>query len=838
MKASNKINLGGLLHLRASFPENDLAEKYASGELPLRSELFSADQMEQHGKILAGLHRLSPEQAPDQLLTRLAENEDVLIGVRDLLAEAVKATRRITPAGEWLLDNFYLIEEQIRIAKRHLPKGYSRELPRLLNGSSVGLPRVYDIALETISHGDGRVDPGSLSSFVAAYQTITDLTLGELWAIPIMLRLALIENLRRAATRIAAYRIDRNRADYWADQMMDIAEKDPKSLILVIADMARSSPPMASAFVAEFARRLQGQSPALALPLTWIEQRLSESGLTIEQSVQSENQQQAVDQVSISNSIGSLRFLGAMDWRTFVETMSVVEQTLREDPAAAYGKMDFATRDRYRHVVEKMARSSRLSEREVARHAIQLAQQGVGRNGGDDRAAHVGFYLIDKGMPQLERAAEVRRSTSDAIQRASGRFPLLLYVGTIVLMTGLFTGGLLAQAYAEDEEGWLLALVGLLSLLCTSQLAVALVNWLATVLVMPHALPRMDFSKGIPTESSALVVVPTMLSSVEHIEALIEALEVRFLANRDEHLYFGLLTDFRDANEETLPEDELLLRLAQKGIEELNGKYREAARDAFFLFHRPRRWNAGERVWMGYERKRGKLADLNALLRGDSRDRFSLIVGETAVLSAVQYVITLDTDTQLPRDAARQFVGTMAHPLNRARYDEHTQRVCDGYGILQPRVAVSLPGTNRSHYARLNGSDPGIDPYTRAISDVYQDVFGEGSFIGKGIYEVDAFERALAGRFPENRILSHDLLEGCYARAGLLSDVHLYEEYPSCYSVDVSRRHRWIRGDWQLAGWLLPRVPGPERGGRRIRSPGCRDGSSSTTFGVALSHRH
>ena len=498
MKVSSKINLGGLLHFRASFPENDLAEKYASGEPPLRSELFSADQMEQHGKILAGLHRLSPGQAPDQLLSRLAENEDVLIGVRDLLAEAVKANRRITPAGEWLLDNFYLIEEQIRTAKRHLPKGYSRELPRLLDGSSVGLPRVYDIALETISHGDGRVDPGSLSSFVAAYQTITGLTLGELWAIPIMLRLALIENLRRAATRIAAQRIDRNRADYWADQMMDIAEKDPKSVILVIADMARSSPPMASAFVAEFARRLQGQSPALALPLTWIEQRLSESGLTIEQSVQSENQQQAVDQVSISNSIGSLRFLGAMDWRTFVEAMSVVELTLREDPAAAYDKMDFATRDRYRHVVERLARGSRLSERDVARHAILLAQQGKGRNGGDDREAHVGFYLIDKGMPQLERAAEVRRSTSDSFQRASGRFPLLLYVGTIALITAVFTGGLLAQAYAEDEEGWLFALVGLLSLLCTSQLAVALVNWLATVLVTPHALPRMDFSKGIP----------------------------------------------------------------------------------------------------------------------------------------------------------------------------------------------------------------------------------------------------------------------------------------------------------------------------------------------------
>ena len=378
MTVSSKTIREIMSYVRAGFRGNGVAQQCVGDMPPLRAELFSSDQMEQHGKTLAGSHRVGVSRAPDRLLAGFAENEDVLRGACDLLTEAVKANRRITPAGEWLLDNFYLIEEQIRTARRHLPKGYSRELPRLLGGPSAGLPRVYDIALETISHGDGRVDPESLSSFVAAYQTVTVLKLGELWAIPIMLRLALIENLRRVGARIAADRIDRNRADYWADRMTEIAEKDPKSLILVIADMARSSPPMVSSFVAELARRLQGQGPALALPLTWIEQRLSESGLTIEQLVQSENQQQAADQVSISNSIGSLRFLGAMDWREFVETMSVVERTLREDPGGVYGKMDFATRDRYRHVVEKIAKSSRLSESEVARSAIELAHAGRG----------------------------------------------------------------------------------------------------------------------------------------------------------------------------------------------------------------------------------------------------------------------------------------------------------------------------------------------------------------------------------------------------------------------------------------------------------------------------
>src|SRR5437667_7976382 len=445
LKTSSTAIFEHLLALPTRLRESGLPGTRDNEEPPLRSELFSADQMEQHGKDLAAAHRLTRGRAPDQLLTRLAANEDVLVGVCNLLTTAVAAHRRIAPAGEWLLDNFYLIEEQIRTAKRHLPKGYSRELPRLAGGPSAGLPRVYDIALETIAHGDGRVDAESLSRFVAAYQSVIALKLGELWAIPIMLRLALIENLRRVAARIAASRAERNLADSWADEMTAIAKKDPKSLTLVIADMARSGPPMESPLVAQLARRLQGKSPALALPLTWIEQRLAESGLTIEQMVQSENQQQAADQVSISNSIGSLRFLSAMDWREFVETMSIVEQTLCEDPCEVYGKMDFATRDHYRHVVERMARSSRLSECEVARTAIQLAHEGTGRKGGDDRAAHVGFYLIDKGLPELERTAEVRLSISEALQRMSGRFPVLLYVGTIIFMTVVFTGGLLAN---------------------------------------------------------------------------------------------------------------------------------------------------------------------------------------------------------------------------------------------------------------------------------------------------------------------------------------------------------------------------------------------------------
>ncbi len=810
-------------------------------ELPLRSELFSADQMERYGAMLASAHRLKPGQTRDRLLPRLAANESVLIGVCKGLTGAASANDRISPAGEWLLDNFHLIEEQIRTAKRHLPRGYSRELPRLTLGPSAGLPRVYDIALEAVSHGDGRIDAVGLRRFVSAYQSVTTLKLGELWAIPIMLRLALIENLRRVAVRIAAGRTERDLANAWADRMMETAERDPKSVILVVADMARSTPPMESAFVAELARRLQGQSAALALALTWIEQRLAESHLTIERLVQLENQQQASDQVSISNSIGSLRFLSVIDWREFVEAISGVEGVLREDPRGIYGAMEFATRDRYRHATERIAKKSRLTEPEVAAKAIQLARASADAKGADDRAAHVGFYLIDNGVAELERAAAVEVSALGALRKLATRSPLLVYLGAIALIAGAFTTGLVMNAYAAAATTETLVLVAVLCLLATSQFAVTVVNWLATSLVTPHALPRMDFSAGIASTARTLVIVPTMLTSARNVEELVDALEVRFLANRDAHVHFGLLTDFADAREETLPEDEPLLRLAAARIDDLNRKYRigedpteppapDADVDAshsleasvFYLFHRPRRWNAQAQIWMGHERKRGKLGDLNALLRGGHTDGFRLIVGATPILSQVKYVITLDTDTQLPRDAARQFVGAMAHPLNTPNFDEtgkdsSREVVMSGHGILQPRVSVSLPGTNRSRYARLYGSEAGIDQYTRTVSDVYQDVFDEGSFIGKGIYDVDAFERALKGRFPANRVLSHDLLEGCYARAGLLSDAELYEEFPARYLADVARRRRWIRGDWQLAGWLRRRVTGPD--GRNERNP-------------------
>jgi cyclic beta-1,2-glucan synthetase len=774
-------------------------------EAPLRAELFSVGQLERHARKVAGWHRVAPAgRSEDRLLARLADNEAVFADAYALLTEAVTLGRRVTPAAEWFVDNYHLIEEQIRTARRHLPRGYHRTLPRLVAAAAVGAPRVYDIALELISHSHGRVDVDGLRAFVASYQSVASLQLGELWAIPIMLRLALLENLRRVVVAVTAGRRDRETAQAWIDRMRDVAAGDPSRVVLVLADLVDDDPPLTSAFVAELAARLQGQGASLGFPMAWLEQRLADRGETVEHVFQLASQSQAADQVSIGNSIGSLRLLDAIDWRDFVEATSGVERVLRSDPSGVYPGMDFATRDRYRHVVEALSRQGGGAEDGVARAAIALARSADGPAGA--RTGHVGYYLVDDGRPALERALQLRTPLATALARgaARGRFPI--YAGALIAITAAVVAAVAAAGATAGLPTW--AVVGWCGLLAIaiSQLAVAVVHWAATLLVQPRILPRLDFATGIPDGERTMVAIPTMLTDEGEIDRLVEALEIRFLANRDRNLVFALIGDLRDGAAEVAAGDARLLAHARAGIEGLNRRYHDGGDAAFLLLCRPRRWNPAEGAWMGWERKRGKLEELNTALRGDTRG-FSTVVGPPAGLRGIRSVIALDSDTELPRDAGRILVATLAHPLNRPTFDAARGRVTAGHAILQPRVAVSLASTASSPFARLFGGEPGIDPYTRAVSDVYQDLFGEGSFVGKGIYDVDVVQQAIGGRLPDNRVLSHDLLEGSYARAGFVSDVLLIEDFPSTFAADASRRARWVRGDWQIAAWLRRRVP-------------------------------
>ena len=807
----------------------------------LRSELFSIEQLKRHAIVLAGQHKINPRAGADKLLSRLKDNTRVISAAYEVITKANahydSSVQRPVPAEAWLLDNYYLIEQQIILARRHLPRGYSKQLPRLIGGNSDGFPRIYDLALALISHMDGRVDSENATQFIVAYQTVHPLMLGELWAFPTMLQMALLENLRRVAVRIAKKREERDIAITWADRMLVIAEKEPNQLIQLLAELAKADIPLTASFVEEFYSRLQHQSTAMAFVQTWVDQQLLLQGVTATKLLESASLTAAANQISIANSIGTLRFIERMNWNNWVESLSAVEQILRQDPVNMYAAQDFTTRDRYRHAVEDIARvatKSKLSvnphafaghclhtELEVANAAVSLAQaayankQAQGLNEAN-RSEHVGYYLVDDGVLLLEDMMGCHNPWILRCKRICKPYHLLLYLGPILVFTCgitalilLLLGDILNDTWFKNWQFWFF---GVVSIVASSALAVSLTNLIVTQLLQPKKLARLDFSHGVPDIHRTMVIVPTLISQLTEIDRLLEALEIRYLGNRDHNLMFALLTDFRDAVEQTMPEDADLISYARAGVEALNIKYQADRPCIFYLFHRQREWNPVDKIWMGYERKRGKLEQFNSLLReteliANSHRFFADIVGDTSILNTIKYIITLDTDTQLPRDSARALIGNMAHPLNRPVFDANKGRIVSGYVILQPRVSITLTSATLSWFTKLYAGETGIDPYTREVSDVYQDVFGEGSFIGKGIYDVDAFRLAVDGRFPNNLILSHDLLESGYARSSLVTDVDLIEEQPASYAIDVSRRHRWIRGDWQLAAWLLPTVP-------------------------------
>ncbi|HIG9751056.1 TPA: GH36-type glycosyl hydrolase domain-containing protein [Escherichia coli] len=786
-----------------TFSANDPA-----GESSPRSELFSTVQMERYGQKLARTHKVSPDRHPYYLLKRLGDNEAVITQNCYELNAGKKTS--IMPAGEWLLDNYYLIEEQIRTVRQHLPKSFGKGLPSLV--SPLNCPRIYHIASEAIAHGDGRWDAASLTSYLTAYQQVTPLTLGEVWALPGMLRLALIENLRRISMEVIKAQQDRNLADTWITRIVECAESAPGDLIMVVADMARSRPPLTSAFVAELVRRLQGHGNALSLPLTWVDQCLREQGITTDVLIHSFNQQLAASQLSVSNSIAGLRLLSETDWADFTETISVVEQALRNDPAGIYPRMHFNTRDHYRHVVEVLARDSGLSEPEVAEKVLALSEEKAP----DTPEHHVGYYLAGEGRQALDIHLLADASRLIRLRHSFNRITLLSWLGSLALLTTAATAAILHETAMQGAD-WLLIAVILPLIIALTQLMSDLLSDATTRFRVPRPLPGMDFSAGIPADSATMLVIPCMLTSHESFSQLLTSLEVCWLGNENENLRFALLTDFADSENEPSPESHALLRQAIADTQALNRRY-PSGRPRFYLLHRQPEWNPSEGAWMGYERKRGKLALLNSWLRNPGTQFVSVAEMPAHLLPGhIKYVITLDSDTVLPRDTAHKLVATMAHPLNTPEYDPVRQRVVKGFGILQPGLAEEIPRNGQGRYAALRSSVPGNNPYSMMSSDIYQDLFGEGSFVGKGIYDVDIFMQATTNICPENLVLSHDLLEGCYARSGLLSEVLLYEQYPNNYLSDVARRSRWIRGDWQLLNWLKPRVRKTD--GTRVRNP-------------------
>ena len=769
------------------------------------SEVYTLQQLEQLGHVLAFRHKHNVRKGGDSLLTTLRQNEDVLRTTYKIVCTSLQAGHKPAPAGEWLLDNFHLIEDQIQTSKRHLPRSFCKQLPSVEDPNWKRQPRIYLIARELINHSDGRLDMESISRIIRSYQKQASLQLGELWAFPIMLRLSLIDNLRHIAESIAASHIDQSNAKFWAEKISSIDPSTPQSLMGAVAELSESAPRLSSAFVSEFSRRIQMAVNSPSLALNWLEHEVMQLGSSLENHQNMASQNQAHDQMSISNSIASLRFLNDTDWREFVEDLSEVNEVLDHDPMGVFKKMDFATRDSYRHVVESLAKWSEYDELDVAKELINFAATDTDRH---DRRSHIGYYLLGMGRRRFEEKLEVRYPIGERLRRTITHHSHSYYFSVLSAIT-LFLLGIISKVLWSLPHPPVptLILIGLF-LLPIIHTALSLLNWLTSLIIKPKIWPRMDFSSGVPSADQTLVAVPCLLTGINSIEKLIDDLEVRYLGNRDPHIFFALLTDFKDSLTQVNQEDEELYGWAVAKLEAINRKYEDQdGRQPFVIFHRNRQWNPSEGQWMGYERKRGKLSQLNRFLRSEEASGFDRTSGDTAQLSNVRYVLTLDADSSLPRETARKLIETIAHPLNQPKLNKKSGVVVEGYAIIQPRVTIHLRDTQASHFTRLFTDDYGIDPYTKTSADVYQDLFHEGSFIGKGIYDIDAFEASVKSRFPENRILSHDLIESGFARSGLVSDVQLVEEFPDHYSTDALRRHRWIRGDWQIAAWLMPKIP-------------------------------
>ncbi len=782
----------------------------------LREEIFSIERLEQHAHSLAGAQTITRKPGfRRSLRARLRSNEKALLGAYRSIARAVDEGRTITPAAEWVLDNYHVVEEQIREIREDLPSGFYRQLPKLASGHFAGFPRVFGIAWAYVAHTDSRFDPESLRRFVKAYQTVEPLTIGELWAVAITLRIVLVENLRRVAQRIVISRAARQEADSVADRLLGV-NGQPVDLNALGAWRQRTGK-LSPAFAVQLVQRLRDQDPKFTPALVWLEEELRAQNLDTDSVVQEEHQRQGASNVTVRNIITSMRLMTDVDWAEFFESVSLVDEVL--NASSAFAAMDFATRNLYRSAIEVLGRGSLQSELQIAQRVLSVAASAA-----DRRKRDPGYYLIDEGRPQLERDIGFHARLRDLPSRISFTVGAADYVAAIAFTSALLLVVPLVMLQRAGIHGAMLWLLGVLGAIPAMEMAVTLVNRAVTRGVGASRLPGLALRDGVPRELRTLVAMPVLLNSQTAVEEHLHRLEIHYLASPDDQLHFALLSDWLDANAEHMPGDDALLDVAILGIARLNRKYGPAAAgERFLLLHRRRVWSESEQRWMGWERKRGKLEELNRVLPGATDTTYITSTGNTPwVPAGVRYVLTLDADTRVPREAPRRLIGKMAHPLNRPRFDARLGRVVDGYAILQPRVAFSLPVTvEASPFQRVFSGASGVDPYAAAVSDVYQDLLGEGSFAGKGIYDIDAFQAALAGRVPESSLLSHDLFEGIFARAGLASDVEVVEEFPARYDVASLRQHRWVRGDWQLLPWIFGRADaGTDEYGRgRSRTP-------------------
>ncbi|WP_434037815.1 GH36-type glycosyl hydrolase domain-containing protein [Bartonella ancashensis] len=770
---------------------------------PIRSSYQSQEDFYKLGYDLAsGKKNLFPEyELKNDFHKQLAKNAKLILHTFHINDAAARNNETITPSAQWLIDNHYTIDRTIQQLRRSFPKSFIKRLP--LYEKKIEMPRIFALAWLYIAHTDSVVSQETLTALVNGFQKVCPLKICELWALPSVIRIILIENICRLSLRIDKTRQTRHYANQAADKIALTKNESQLHILLTSYEPLTSDP----TFLAHLFYRLDDALIDSTTALQWLKKHLDRHNSNPELATLNESTHQVTDSITMGNIIRSLKIIDDMDWTAWFETVSFVDFILREN--SDFSELDSHSRNTYRQIIEKIAYHSPLSELEVTHKAIEMVKTSFRdslhmSNSSVEKNHSIGWYLIDEGRCIFEKACGYTPSLFTKWMRSYRR----LKIGTIALPITLLTSIILFMVHTVLQTfgltSFMVLLFTILAFFPTMEASFSFFNTVVSWLIPPNKLIGYDYKKGIPQSARTMVVVPTLITSHSDVDQQVRNLEVHYLSNAQGAIHFALITDWIDSQSEETQEDLDLFNYAQNCIAKLNDRYCQNDIPLFFLLHRKRLYNNSEKCWMGWERKRGKLHELNLLLRGNKNTSF--YAPDSRIPMDCRFVMTVDADTRLTPESVSKLVGKLNHPLNHPVLNPQNGQITKGYGILQPRITPSLTTENKtSILQRVFSTNRGIDPYVFAVSETYQDILEEGTFTGKGLYNIDTFEQALNGKIKENSVLSHDLLEGGYARTALVSDVEVIEDYPTAYNIDVARHHRWTRGDWQLLPYLFKR---------------------------------
>ena len=775
--------------------------------LNIKGALLDTQQLEDYLRKIASGHVLQDKSNKYTYpIPRLKENFEFITEVYNLLNEHIKLKLPIHPAGEWILDNFYIIDETVKTVTKELTlKKYTNFLG-IANGPYAGFARIYVLASEIVAYTDGKINGKNLEVLLKAYEDKKTLSMDEIWNINTFLRMALIENIREACEKIYSAQLQKYKVENIIERLVENKSKDELQFknIGEYKTKVIEQGEMKYPFIEYMSYRLKQYGKKAYPFLNILEEQVNKMGTEISEVIKKEHFDIAVRKVSVGNCIISIKNINRINMIEIFEKINGVEEILKKDPVNVYSKMDYKTRIYYRNKLKEISKKTKISEIYIARKCLELSSIEYEKSNMDsnDKKAHVGYYLIADGEPKLLEILQNKKVPKQNNMHKAQKYITALAVVTIVL-AGVY--GLYINTQINNIV--LSLILSILLLIPIETIFTQIAQYILGKTKNTKIIPKLDFRNGIPEQNATFVVIPTIIKNGKRVEELMHKLEVYYIANKSDNIYFALLGDCSTSSNEEEGFDEEVINTGKKMVDILNKKYPDEKFTKFNFIYRKRMWNEGEEAYLGWERKRGLLNQFNEYILGNISNPFKTnTITNLASMPPIKYIITLDADTDLVLNSAKELIGAMAHILNKPELNKSEDLVIAGHALIQPRIGIDLMSSIKSLYTKIYAGAGGVDVYANAISDIYQDNFEEGIFTGKGIYDLKIFSKILNNEIPENTILSHDLLEGSYLRCGLATDIMLMDGYPVGYNSSKSRLHRWIRGDWQIIIWLKDKI--------------------------------